>query len=33
MKVYERAGFVRTRSFMQDTNGGSYPFVEMERPA
>jgi len=31
--VYERAGFVRTRSFEEDTNRGSYPFLEMERPA
>jgi ribosomal-protein-alanine N-acetyltransferase len=31
--VYERAGFVRTRSFKQETNGGRFPFVEMERPA
>jgi ribosomal-protein-alanine N-acetyltransferase len=31
--VYERAGFVRTRSFMHETNGGTFPFVEMERPA
>jgi [ribosomal protein S18]-alanine N-acetyltransferase len=30
--VYERAGFVRMRSFPQQTNGGSYPFLEMERP-
>jgi ribosomal-protein-alanine N-acetyltransferase len=33
VKVYERAGFVRTRSFPQETNGGTYPFLEMERPA
>ena len=33
VKVYERAGFVRTRSFVEDMNGGSYPFQEMERPA
>jgi ribosomal-protein-alanine N-acetyltransferase len=32
-RVYERAGFVRTRSVVEDTNGGSYPFLEMERPA
>ena len=31
--VYERAGFVVTRSFMHETNGGVFPFVEMERPA
>jgi [ribosomal protein S18]-alanine N-acetyltransferase len=33
VKVYERAGFVRTRSFQDQTNDGSYPFLEMERPA
>jgi ribosomal-protein-alanine N-acetyltransferase len=33
IKVYERAGFVRTRAFVHETNGGSHPFVEMERPA
>ena len=33
IKVYERAGFVVTRSFMHETNGGRFPFVEMERPA
>jgi ribosomal-protein-alanine N-acetyltransferase len=32
-KVYERAGFVRTRSFPEETNGGTYPFLEMERQA
>ncbi len=31
--VYERAGFVRTRSFAHETNGGVFRFVEMERPA
>jgi ribosomal-protein-alanine N-acetyltransferase len=31
--VYERAGFVRTRSFVHETNGGRFPFIEMERPA
>jgi ribosomal-protein-alanine N-acetyltransferase len=31
--VYERAGFTRTRSFEEQTNGGTYPFIEMERPA
>jgi ribosomal-protein-alanine N-acetyltransferase len=30
--VYERAGFVRTRSFMHETNGGLHSFIEMERP-
>lgn len=33
IKVYERAGFVRTRSFQHETNGGLFSFVEMERPA
>ncbi len=33
IKVYERAGFVRTRAFDHTTNGGVFPFVEMERPA
>jgi len=33
IKVYERAGFVTTRSFMHHTNGGLFSFVEMERPA
>jgi len=32
IKVYERAGFVVTRAFMHETNGGLFPFVEMERP-
>jgi ribosomal-protein-alanine N-acetyltransferase len=31
--VYERAGFVRTRSFEHETNGGVFPFVQLERPA
>ena len=31
--VYERAGFVRTRTFEHQTNGGLFSFVEMERPA
>jgi ribosomal-protein-alanine N-acetyltransferase len=33
IKVYERVGFVRTRSFPHETNGGVFRFVEMERPA
>jgi ribosomal-protein-alanine N-acetyltransferase len=33
IKVYERTGFARTRSFMHHTNGGLFSFVEMERPA
>lgn len=31
--VYERAGFTRTRAYLHETNGGTHPFVEMERPA
>jgi ribosomal-protein-alanine N-acetyltransferase len=31
--VYERVGFVSTRSFEHETNGGVFPFVEMEKPA
>ncbi len=33
IKVYERTGFVVTRTFVHETNGGFFPFVEMERPA
>jgi ribosomal-protein-alanine N-acetyltransferase len=33
IKVYERAGFVRTRTFDHETNGGVFRFVEMERAA
>jgi [ribosomal protein S18]-alanine N-acetyltransferase len=33
IKVYERAGFVTTRSFMHKTNGGLFSFVKMERRA
>ncbi len=33
VKVYERAGFVVTRTFMHETNGGVFSFVEMERLA
>jgi [ribosomal protein S18]-alanine N-acetyltransferase len=31
--VYERAGFNRTRSYRHETNGGVFPFIEMERQA
>jgi len=31
IRVYEAVGFVKTRSFVQTTNGGSFPFVEMIR--
>jgi ribosomal-protein-alanine N-acetyltransferase len=31
--VYERTGFATTRSFMHETNGGLFSFIEMERPA
>lgn len=33
ISVYERAGFVVTRSFTHETNGGSHAFIEMERTA
>lgn len=33
IKVYERAGFRRTREFHHETNGGVFRFVEMERAA
>jgi ribosomal-protein-alanine N-acetyltransferase len=33
IKVYERAGFVTTRRFEHETNGGLFWFVEMERAA
>jgi [ribosomal protein S18]-alanine N-acetyltransferase len=31
--VYERAGFVRSRTYDHETNDGVFRFVEMERPA
>jgi [ribosomal protein S18]-alanine N-acetyltransferase len=31
--VYCRVGFTVTRAFVHETNGGLFPFVEMERPA
>jgi len=33
IKVYARVGFARTRSFVHETNGGVFSFVEMEKPA
>lgn len=30
ISVYEAAGFVQTRTFQQETNGGTYEFLEME---
>jgi ribosomal-protein-alanine N-acetyltransferase len=30
--VYERAGFVETRSYVHETNGRVFRFVDMERP-
>ena len=33
IRVYERAGFERRRSFDHATNGGVHPFLEMTRPA
>jgi len=31
IRVYERLGFTRTRTFQQETNGGTHEFVEMRR--
>ena len=33
IKVYEGVGFVRGRTYRQETNGGVYEFLEMERRA
>ena len=33
IKVYERAGFVRERTYMHSTNGGEWEFVHMSRTA
>lgn len=30
-KLYQKAGFHTTREYLQETNGGHYPFIEMER--
>lgn len=32
IKVYQGAGFIKVREFAQETNGGTYDFVEMEHP-
>jgi ribosomal-protein-alanine N-acetyltransferase len=32
IRVYERTGFSPVREFVQRTNGGEWPFVEMTRP-
>jgi [ribosomal protein S18]-alanine N-acetyltransferase len=29
IKVYERAGFIRQQTFMQETNGSTYEFLKM----
>lgn len=31
MKVYEKAGFSKVETFMQDMNGSTYEFVKMEK--
>jgi ribosomal-protein-alanine N-acetyltransferase len=31
--VYERAGFTAVRTYLHETNGGEWEFVEMERPS
>ena len=33
IRVYECAGFRRRETFIQQTNGGEYEFLQMERPA
>jgi len=33
IRVYERLGFITERVFQQETNGGTYEFVEMRRVA
>ena len=33
IRVYERAGFIRSESFTHWTNGGEHAFLRMERPA
>ena len=33
IRVYERAGFQRVRTFQHETNGGVHPFLELARPA
>ena len=33
IRVYERTGFARERTYMHSTNGGEWEFVEMSRPA
>jgi len=33
IRVYERAGFVRVRTYDHATAGGVYPFLELARPA
>ncbi|KAF1301531.1 GNAT family N-acetyltransferase [Enterococcus saccharolyticus] len=30
-KVYRKAGFTVTRHYLQETNGGQFPFIEMEK--
>ena len=30
IRVYEKAGFIKKKTFMQNTNGGQYEFIEME---
>lgn len=33
IRVYERAGFIAVRTFLNRTNGSEYEFLEMTRPA
>lgn len=33
IRLYEKAGFRRVRTFLRETNGGQHEFVEMSKPA
>lgn len=33
IRLYEKVGFRKVREYAQQTNGGSYPFIEMVREA
>ena len=33
IRVYQRAGFLPSRTYDHETNGGVHPFLEMTRPA
>ncbi|TKD69946.1 GNAT family N-acetyltransferase [Pseudalkalibacillus hwajinpoensis] len=31
IKVYQKAGFIPVKTFIQHTNGGTYPFISMKK--